>query len=175
MDDLAIQTFGVPESQIPQQIASFTTWDDFLNAAAVVVSQKNKCAWYLGLLALGVETKWGEDSIGKYAKEIGISASSLRVYRWTVKQFITNNPQFIPPERLSFGILSSIAHLSPEERQKFLEEAEDGSMSVERARVEVQKQQGKQVRPKCSFEYCKIHNLWTWVPENPQEWESPHE
>lgn len=151
------------------------TWEELLGLGMEIRSYKDTSSWLLGLLALKVETKFGEDSIGKYAREIGISASSLRVYRWTVKQFLTDNPQFVPPERLAFGVLSSIAKLPADERQKFLEGAEDDGMSVERARVEVQKQQGKPVRPLCDFEYCKIHNLWTWVPKNPQEWEPPHE
>ena len=175
MEDLAIQTFGVPEPQISQQIASFTTWEDFVNCGLNLRSLKDKTSWYLGLLALGVETKWGEDSLGKYAKEIGISASSLRVYRWTVKQFLTENPQFIPPERLAFGVLSSIAKLPPDKRQKFLDNAEDDGMSVERTRVEVQKQQGKPIKPMYKVFYCEACAKWHWQPDDPNDWAPAHD
>jgi hypothetical protein len=175
MEELSLQVFGVPDSQIPQQIASFQTWEDFVGAGLNLRSTKDRVSWYLGLLALGVETKFGEKTIDKFAKEIGVSASSLRVYRWVVKQFLMDNPQFLPPERVSFGVLSSIAKLEPEKRQQFLEEAEDGSFSVEKARVEVQKEQGKHMKPLSIVRYCAQHDKWQWIPGNPDKWEPAHE
>ncbi len=170
MEELSIQIFGVPDSQIPQQISSFQTWEDFINCGLSLRVFKDKIGWYLGLLALGVETKFGENTIDEFAKKIGVSTSSLRVYRWVVKQFLTDNPNFIPPERLSFGVLSSIAKLDPEKRQKFLEEAEDGSFSVERARVEMQKEQGKRVKPEIRVWYCERCDGWHVHPKNIDEW-----
>ena len=175
MEDLSIQVFGVPNSQIPQQIASFTTWEDFINCGLNLRVLKDKTGWYLGLLALGVETKFGEKTITKFSKEIGISASTMMVYRWVVGEYLKTDANFVPPERLSFGILQTAAHLSVEERQKFLTEAQDGNMSVERARVEVQKQQGKKIKPKFTVEYCMNCLKWHWRPGNPEEWAPIHE
>ncbi len=175
MEDLSIQVFGVPASEIPQQIASFTTWEDFLNCGLSLRTIKDKTGWYLGLLALGVETKFGEKTIAKFSKEIGISSSTMMVYRWVVQEYLKTDANFIPPERLSFGILQAVAHLPIEERQKFLTEAHDGNMSVERARVEVQKQQGKQIKPKFTVEYCMNCLRWHWRPANPDEWAPIHE
>ena len=175
MEDLSIQVFGVPDNQISQQISSFTTLEDFYNAGLIVVSQKNKCSWYLGLLALGIETKFGEKTIDDFAKKIGVATSTIRVYRWVVNEYLKTNINFVPPERLSFGVLQAVAHLPEDQRQKFLDEAHDGDMSVERARVEVQKQQGKQIKPKFTVEYCDLHKKWRMWYNNPDEWELPHE
>ncbi len=169
-EDLSIQVFGVPDSQIPQQIASFTTIEDFIGCGLNLRVLKDKTEWYLGLLALGVETKFGEKTKDEFAKKIGISTSTLRVYRWVVNEYLKTNINFVPPERLSFGVLQSIAHLPEDQRQKFLEEAQDGDMSVERARVEVQKQQGKKIKPKFTVEYCMNCLKWHFTFADPQEW-----
>lgn len=149
--------------------------EEFTSLGMAIRQQKDHAQWALGLLALKVESKYGEQSLASFAKGIGISAKSMAVYRWVVGKFISANPEFTPPERLSFGVLESAAKLPPENRQEFLEKAEDNNMSVEGARQEVRAVAGGTPKPKYKIEECLTHGKWHFVPADPSQWEAIHE
>lgn len=178
MEDVALATLGVRREKILQQIATFTEYNDFLSAALEARRHRDASSWILGCLALGIAKKYGEDTIGKFAKEAGTSVSSLQVYRWVVAKFIEAEPNYVPPESVSFGVLEAAARLpNPEERNKMVEDAADNGMTVERARVEVKKKNGNSipVKPKFKLVWCPVHNKWSFVPENPNEFHALHD
>lgn len=157
------------------EINSCETLEEFATVGLALSRQKTHSQWCLGLLALKVESKYGDQSLANFAKSINVSSSSLQVYRWTVQKFMETNPQFIPPERLSFSALQSVAKLPVDQRASFLERAEDESMSVERVRHEVKQSTGGTVSPKFRVVHCEAHNKFHFIPVDPSQWEPAHE
>jgi hypothetical protein len=172
----------VEETRIVETVPDFLSeinlcesLEEFTTLGMAIRKQKDHAQWALGLLALKVESKYGEKTIASFAKSIGVSASSMMVYRWVAQQYTQSDPAFTPPERLAFSVLQSVAKLPPEERTKFLEKAEDESMSVERVRQEVKKTTGGTPKPKFHLVECSIHGKWQFVPEDPTQWEPAHD
>ncbi len=175
--DISLATLGVRKEKIIEQIATFKEYQDFISAGMEARRHRDTAAWILGCLALGVEKKYGQNSIDGYAKEIGVSTGSLETYRWTVKQYLSDDPNYVPPELVSFGVLQVAAKLSPEERAKMIDDAADGYMTVERARVEVKKLNGTNVpeKPRFKLVFCETHKKWCFVPENPEVFHAFHD
>lgn len=172
---IALATVGAIDQQVQTQIASFTQWEEFVQAGIEARQYKDRSQWLLGCLALGAEKKYGEDSIGKFAKTIGVRVGSLQTYRWVVKQYVEINPSFVPPDQVAFGILQSVASLPPEARTQLLERAEIDGMSIENARITVAKIKGRKLKPKYLVEFCEVHQKWQFVPQDIHEFESFHD
>lgn len=150
-------------------LTTLVSWEDFIQVGIEARLHKDKAQWLLGKLAQSVEGKYGEASLEKYAKSIGIPVSSLRVYRWVVDQY----PDYTPPPTLSFSVLQTAAKLPQPVREEMLQQAE-GGMSVELVRRKVAEQSGKVIRPKFSIEFCEEHQKWFFVAHTPDAWELPH-
>ena len=173
--DVSLATVGVSEEKMLTQISSFENYQDFISAGLTARSYKDKSQWLLGALALGVESKFGESSLKKYAKEIGVSVSSLNIYRWVVSKYTKDKPDFVPSGSLPFSILQEAASLEEPAREEILRQAEENGMSVEMVRVKTQQAKGKVIRPRFTVSLCKLHNKWYFVPSKIQEWEAAHE
>lgn len=79
-------------------------------------------------------------------------------------------------ENLSFSSHREVASLSPEKQEELLEKAStEGLRSKDIRALAKGEQPEKLTKPKYSVDYCEEHGKWCFVPENPQEWESPHE
>lgn len=160
------------------EIENCETLEDFVTTGIAINRQKTHSQWCLGLLALKVQSIYGEQSLSTFAKNISVSVSSLQSYRWTVKSFLEESPDFIPPEIVPFGILQVAAKLPTEEKIKMVESVANGEvMTIERARIESKKIQGKEseIKPKFHTEFCKEHKKWIFLPEKPEEWEENHD
>lgn len=151
------------------------SYEMYISTGLEIRKYKDKSQWLLGKLAVGIETKWGENMLGKYAKEIGVAVTSLRVYRWVVKKFHESNPKFVPPEKTPFSVLQSVANLPDGARESLLERADIDNMSVEHVRMEVKKHKGQKIRPRFTLQHCEIHDKWQVWYNDPNEWELPHE
>jgi len=151
------------------------TWEDIVSLGLVAREYKDKSQWVLGKCALFVETKYGESNTDKYAKEIGVDAKTLQNYRWVVKSYLKDDPEFKPSSKLPFKLYETVATMPKEERTKFLEQADDNNFSIERARVERKKKEGKPIHPAFSLGYCKTHDKWWFVPKVREEWEKSHD
>lgn len=121
----------LPYSSIIQEAE---TWEDMVAVGLELRQYKDMSQWYLGALAARAETKYGEQSLEKLAKEIGVAHRTLQVYRWVVKKYQQDNPEFSPHEKIPFGIYQTVADLPPEERDKLLEKADEQNLSVEKVR-----------------------------------------
>ena len=176
--DVSLATLGVHRDKALQQISSFTAYDEFISAGLEARQLRDNSSWVLGCLALGVEKKYGSDSLGTYSKEIGVSVSSLSVYRWVVAKFLETDPNYVPPESVSFGVLEAAARLpSPEERNQMVESAAENGMTVERARKEVTEKNGNTTptKPKGKWIWCELHRQWAFISEKIEEVHAPHE
>lgn len=71
----------------PLETANLETWEEFVSAGMMARELKDMSQWFLGELATGIEKKYGEDSLGKYSREIGVNPKSLTEYRRVVKKW----------------------------------------------------------------------------------------
>jgi hypothetical protein len=158
----------------PRYIASCENWEDYVSLGMAAREMKDKSQWYLGRLALAVQTKYGEKTIEKFAKEVGVAVNTLEVYRWVVSRYMETDPTFQPVPKLPFYLYQTVANMPVKERQQILEQADEGDFSVERMRLERAKREGKQIRPRMTIAFCELHKKWYFVPANLDEWEAYH-
>lgn len=79
-------------------------------------------------------------------------------------------------DQLSFSSHREVAALPPEKQEELLERAEQEGLHSKDLRVLAQgKSDIKLPKPRYSVEYCEEHGKWCFVPQNPLEWELPHE
>lgn len=64
-------------------------WDmeTFISSATTARALNDLSNWILGRLSLGLAVSYGADSLGQFAKEIGVPKASLAVYRWVAEAF----------------------------------------------------------------------------------------
>lgn len=170
--NVSLSTVGVEENQITQQIETFTQWEEFISAGAAARQFKDQAQWVLGKLAAGIEIKYGVGTLEKYAKEIKIPVSSLRVYRWVVSQY---EKDYVPPPTVSFGALEAVAKLPPPIRAELLDKVENEGMSIENIRRQISKNKNEVPKPKFRVEFCSAHQKWYFVPVDLREWEPMHD
>ena len=155
-------------------ISSCESWEEYVSLGLTAREFKDKSQWYLGRLAMGVISKYGENTLGKYSKEIGIAVATIQKYRWVVAEYLKDDPTFLPSPKLPFTLYEAVATMPKDERAKFLQTADDNNFSIERTRVERKKLEGKPIKPSFSITLCPIHNKWFFDPRNPEEWEVKH-
>ena len=62
-------------------------WDEHVREGIEARQQRDGAQWRLGDLAASVETTYGEQSLQKYAEEIGVEFNTLREYRRVANEF----------------------------------------------------------------------------------------
>lgn len=93
-------------------------------------SEKN---WELGDLAQTVEKDYGSDSIGKYAREIGVNKKTLEQYRWVSRKFEkTMRLEFLD---LPWSHFMAVAEL--DEPKPWLKKARDNKWSYKQLVEEI--------------------------------------
>lgn len=150
-------------------------WEEFISRGMEAREDKDNSQWYLGDLALEVQTEYGEDIIGKYAYAISVPKKTLMNYRTVSASFDKEVRKKY--RKLSFGHFACLTAV--EKPEAWLEKADDEEWSVETMRKEMRKAypKGKQLDdeekppqvyrcPECglwrlkdvsSFEICRGH------------------
>lgn len=59
----------------------------FVSSAMVARQVQDFSNWIIGKFARGVSKKYGEDSLGEFAKEVGVPRGSVQAYRWVAEKF----------------------------------------------------------------------------------------
>lgn len=108
----------------PLQLESLKTWEDYVSAGVMARELKDMSQWFLGELATGIEKKYGEDSLGKYSREIGVNPKSLAEYRRVVKKW----PRYKRLPYMSFSHHQRV--LKAEKPEEVLEMAHDNDWSI---------------------------------------------
>lgn len=106
-------------------IDNLIEWDDLVMVGQEVRTLKDVSQWYLGDLARQVIKKYGENSLGKYARDIGVNDKSLSEYRRVARYF--------PRKKDRIPLLSFSHHqraLKAEDPRKALLEAHDNDWSI---------------------------------------------
>lgn len=175
MTDISLMTLGVSSTEIAHKINELEEYEDLVSVGIDARSYHDQTQWILGCLARRITTKYGEQTIAKYAKEIGVRVATLEGYRWTVDRYLSSQKDFVPPENVPFSVLKAVAGLEPAGRDILLQQAQEHSLSTENIRIMVQKEKGKLIKPKFQVEYCKEHGKWHFIPQNLNEWEGYHD
>jgi hypothetical protein len=71
------------QGKMTVEYLSSLDWDDLVRLGTAVISLRN---WVLGDLACAVETRYGENNLGRYAAEIGVEYKTLLNYRTLAAQ-----------------------------------------------------------------------------------------
>ena len=108
----------------PLEIANLKTWEEFVSAGVMARELKDMSQWFIGELATGIEKKYGEDSLGKYAREIGVNPKSLAEYRRVVKKW----PRYKRLRYMSFSHHQRV--LKANDPEEVLEMAHDNDWSI---------------------------------------------
>lgn len=106
------------------------TWEEFVQRGMDVRENKDDCQWQLGDLAKEIITKYGEDTMGKYAYAIKVEKKSLLNYKSVAIKFEPRLRKKYP--RLSFSHFSAI--VTAEKPEAWLAKAEDEDWNVETLR-----------------------------------------
>jgi len=100
-------------------------WETYISYGQTIRSLKDGCQWSLGDLSRGITKKYGKDSLGKFAREIGVNEKSLMEYRRIAKAY---------PRKKDRLIFLSWSHhqraLKSENPTKLLEKAHDEEWSI---------------------------------------------
>ena len=103
------------------------SWESYISEGLEAREDIDNGNWKLGDLALGIQTAYGENSIGKYAYAIGVIKKTLMGYRTVASKF----PKEIREKyrKLSFSHFKTVTSLPKPEA--WLEDADDNNWSVE--------------------------------------------
>ncbi len=128
-------------------------WRIFIQRGLEVQQETDSVNWKLGDLAIEVETAYGEDSIGKYAREIRVERKTLMNYRTVSRAFSQTVRNEYP--KLTFSHFSVVTSI--EKREHWLEQTSINGWSVERLRTQVKKAYKGLTPPKLSDKAPEVY------------------
>lgn len=128
-------------------------WETLISAGIAAQEQMDSGRWVIGDLALTVQADYGQDTIGKFAKEIAVELASVRAYRTVSAYWHRENSTRI--ELLESCPMLKWSHFREAMRIKdqskadqLLREANDKALSIEAFRLTVMSEIGKPLPPK---------------------------
>jgi hypothetical protein len=123
------------------EIKAHISWEEAVSKGQDLRSAKDNSQWDLGDLSLEVDTAYGQDSLDKFANDIGINKKSLQQYRRV-------SAAFTKEQRNPY--LSHRHHLllvPQEDRLKWLELANDNNWTVSQLERELALSRGENPTP----------------------------
>lgn len=147
-------------------------YEDYVNAAHVVIEAKIYTQWVLGKITYKVAHYYPQ-SIEQFAKDVKLSPSSLRTYSSVYQTFIKANPDF-SPERyygaMPWGVIAYVAKASRKNGSNPVQVLDDladkGVSSIKHAHKEVKEEEtGNKApnKPKAQFKYKETSKKWDLV------------
>ena len=135
---------GIPDRFNPPAIIETIpikrSWEEYVSVGIEAREQKDNSQWELGDLACGIEKDYGNDTIGKFANEIGVNKSTLKNYVQISKSF-----RKVPRGTFSILSYSHFREIAPlEDKEYWLEQASDNDWSVEQLRIEIKNHKKQQ-------------------------------
>lgn len=153
---------------IDQSVAQYS-YEDLVDAGLQIREVSDRSRWKLGDIAIEVTKITDTDGLKQYARDIGVTYSSLRRYRDVSKHYPQRDRDAY--QMLSWTHFRTVA--THEDRDKLLERAHDENWSVEKLRVMSKEDQtdviddGKVVPNKPKLEFCT--GCRKWFIENEDE------
>ena len=138
---------GIPDRFNPPAIIETIpikrSWEEYVSVGIEAREQKDNSQWELGDLACGIEKDYGNDTIGKFANEIGVNKSTLKNYVQISKSF-----RKVPRGTFSILSYSHFREIAPlEDKEYWLEQASDNDWSVEQLRIEIKNHKEQTTTP----------------------------
>jgi len=139
-------------------------WDTTVNLGIVAVQDQDQRNYNIGDLSVMVGKKYGEDTIGEWAKAIGADVARVKEYRTTCayweKSARADILRTMPRVNYSLLRLTANRFASTAEAVTFLEECCDNEWSVERARLVIKERKGEVMPPE---KVADVHVVITGV------------
>ena|SRR3990167_9155464 len=136
------QRLTIYKNALPQMDS--WSWEVCVSVGQEARLLKDVSQWFLGFLAIKVATKYGKQSLKKYAIEIGVKPESLKVYRWVASKFPEMENQW--ENRLPFTLYQIAAHT--EKPQEWVERAENENWTSSQLAREL-----KEIGDPCTHEF----------------------
>jgi len=139
---LAIQHVnGIRLSQ--KDIKGAVEWEDFIGLWHLTAEVDQYIQWHRGDIAARISVKFGEDSLGQFAQEVGESRSTLDNYRRVARAFPPSRRRYNLP--FSTFLAASYADsfnkkdqaFESDKRFSWIEKAEEKQWSFQRLRYEI--------------------------------------
>jgi len=122
MNDSNTHSLPAPFGELPTFTAE--DWESHVSTALALIETGENVLWHLAAVCASVSTKYGDESISRFAGEIGYSAARVYDLAATHKCFQISKRS----EILSFHHHSVAAR--SEDPEKAIAEAEDGQLST---------------------------------------------
>lgn len=127
-------------------------WSDAEELAREAAQQSDQRRYILGDIACLIKTRYGEDTLGEFAKDIQVTKKQLQEYRTTCAFWTRTerNRLLTALPRLSYSMLRLTAsrRMTPAEAIDFLQEVDATNMTVEAARVALKQARGDTLPPR---------------------------
>lgn len=147
------------KSLLEAQTEGASSWEDFKTIWHSAQGLADISKWLKGKLADMITVKYGEDSLGKFAIEVGVDKSTMENYRRTYRAFQEIDPTKRNLTYTHYQVASyadsydrSEEKFKSEERHNWLEKAEDENWSVKRLAAEIKKKKQVEEEGKTHFE-----------------------
>lgn len=114
-----------------------TAYEMAVAAAQALVAQADGGRWQLAVLAEALPKNYGKDTLGRFAKDIGIGAATLREYRrvWRAAQNVAGAAFLTAYPALTYSHWREMARLPAEQQSGFVEWMASEAVSVDAASV----------------------------------------
>lgn len=126
----------VPDENV--EVQEKRDWEELVSSGLHARESKDKSQWVIGDLAMEVEVSYGDDSLDKYAKDVGIGKETLKRYRTVSRAFPPTDRLYMLSHRHHMVVTA----LDPIERMSLLNDALENNWSVEALIIEMKTRQG---------------------------------
>ena len=66
------------------------TWEEAMEMGLAARNMRDISNWIIGMVAHGIERRWGKDRVGDFANTLGFKKKTIEQYRWVVERFGVN-------------------------------------------------------------------------------------
>jgi len=121
------------------------SWEQLVSMGIHARTIREKSQWVLGDLALEVSIVYGEDSLGKYAREINVDKDTLARYRQVSRAWPRElREKFRDPDGDYFMSHRHFQILAPRvDKKEWMDKCMDNTWSTKQLDVELKKSEGK--------------------------------
>jgi hypothetical protein len=150
------------EDLMPEKSSALALWsltddqmaimslEEFISSATIARSLNDFSNWIIGRLARGVQKQYGQDSLGTFARDIGIPKGTLQVYRWVAEVF-KDQPD---SDLVLMPFTAYITAAGTDQPMDWILQASEGEWSVEKLKYEIDVAKGK-INPDDSSQEAK--------------------
>lgn len=137
--------YNALEAAVNAVRAGETSWDALTEAGKLAQRNMDVGRWIIGDLAVMVKTRYREDRLGSFAKEIQVDVARVREYRRVCAFWeMSHRQHFFDDERITYSHFREAMRLKDiEHARAFLDACAENEWTVEAARVALNEHLGK--------------------------------